>query len=111
MRRCWLLGCLACGLLGGLLWPGPAAALDLLGWLRGDHHSYTAMYLGGAEPGMGAAPGAPLDPQSPDFGPSPGYVPAVPSFHWGYFGAPYHPVRFCHKGYYGDGSWWRYRLR
>jgi hypothetical protein len=111
MSRCWLPGCLICGLLCGLFRPAPAAAFDLLGWLKGNHRSYTAMYLGGAGPDAGPAPGAPFQPGVTLFSPPYGYVPGVPSYNWGYFGAPYLPVHFCHQGYSGDCSWWHYHRR
>jgi len=106
MSRCWLPGCLVLGLLWGLFRPAPAVAFDLLGWLRGDHRSYTAMYLSGAAPDAGAVPGTSLDLGGALFGSRYGCVPGVPSYNWGYFGAAYHPVHFCHKDYYGDCSWW-----
>lgn len=108
-------GCLLGTLLGALLWglfrPAPAAAGDLLGWLRGDHRSYTAEYLSGAEPGVALAPGPQPYPSATVHGPRPGCVPSAPSFNWGYFGAPYVAPHFCHKGYHGDCAWWHYRRR
>jgi hypothetical protein len=111
MPRGCLLGCLTWGLLWALLRPAPAEALDLLGWLRGDHRSYTAMYLGGAEPGMTASSNLSADPLRPVFGRASQYSPVVPTYNWGYFGAPYRPANFCHTDYYGDVSCWCYRRR
>jgi hypothetical protein len=106
-RRC-LLGGLICGLLWGLSLPAPAVAGDLLGWLRGNHLSYTAEYLGAGAPGVTAAPGPRLYPGCNLFRPQ-YVVPIMPSFHWGYFGAPYRADHFCHQGYHGDCASWRYR--
>ncbi len=109
MDRCRFLGCLVLGLAWMFALPGSASAGDLLGGLKGDHRSYTAVYLGGAGPGVAAVPGGQLSPRFPLFGPRHGGVPVVPSFNWGYFGAPYRAVHFCHQGYYDDCSCWRYR--
>ena len=111
MKRRLLLGYLLCGVLCVCLLPASAAALDLVGWLRGDHRSYTAVYLGGGDPGVAAAPGTQAYLRYPLLGPRYGSIPGVPSYNWGYFGAPYRPVNFCHEGYYGECSWWRYRRR
>jgi hypothetical protein len=106
MSRCWLRGCLVFGLLWGLFSPAPAAAFDLLGWLRGDRRSHTAVYLGGEGTDVGAQPGTSLRAGGALFGSRYGYIPGVPSYNWGYFGAPYHSTHFCHKDYHGDCSWW-----
>jgi hypothetical protein len=106
MSRCWFRGCLAMGLLWGLFWPAPAAAFDLLGWLRGDRRSYTAVYLGGAGADVRTQQGPLLSPGGALFGPRYEGIPGVPSYNWGYFGAPYHPTHFCHKDYHGECLWW-----
>lgn len=108
MPRCCLLGSLVCGLLWGLFLPAPAAG-DLLGWLKGDRRSHTAEYLAGAELGVAVEPTSRPGHVTTILSPWRRYVPGVPSYSWGYFGAPYRPVHFYHKGYYGDCLWWGYR--
>ena len=106
---------LLAGVIGGLLWgillPARAAGGDLIGWLRGDRRSHTVEYLDGGEPAAGVLPGSPLHLAPLVRGPGRSGVAVVPAYHWGYFGAPYHPVHFCHKDYYGDCLWWCYRRR
>jgi hypothetical protein len=109
MPRYCLTTCMIFGLLGPLSLPAPAAGFDLLGWLKGDHRSHTAEYLGIAEPAAALVPGPQPLPRPQALGTGYGSGPGVSSCNWGYFGAPYRPVDFCHKGYYGDCLWWCYR--
>lgn len=115
MPRCCLLGVLFCGLVLALFSPAPAAAGDLLSWLKG------AQPAPPPEPVSTPRPIATPGPIA-TAGPGPQVYPEhhvsllwrgsalVPSaYAWGYFGARQRPVRFCHKGYYGDCSWYRCR--
>jgi hypothetical protein len=109
MPRCCLLGVLVCGLLVALFSPAPAAAGDLLSWLKGAQPAHPPETVGTPRPTVAAGPGPQVYPEHHVSFPGRGSALVPSAYAWGSFGAGHRPVRFCHKGYYGDSSWYRYR--